>query len=96
MNITDIDDKIINKSIDQSCDWTIIAKKYENTFFDSMAKLNINLPDTIIRVSEVIPQIIAYIQKMIDKQFAYVTDDGSVYFDSTSYVKNGYSFFRFD
>lgn len=57
-----------------------------------MVKLNVKLPDVIIRVSEVIPQIIAYIQKIIDNGFAYVTADNSVYFDTEQYIKQGYHF----
>jgi cysteinyl-tRNA synthetase len=57
-----------------------------------MKKLNVEYPDEIIRVSEVIPDIIAYIQKIIDNGFAYVTSDGSVYFDTKEYVLAGYPF----
>ena len=92
MNITDIDDKIIRKAHATGATWTDIAKTYEKSFFDSMGKLNVKLPDTIIRVSNVIPQIIAYIQVIIDNGFAYVTSDLSVYFDSNAYIKCGYEF----
>lgn len=92
MNITDIDDKIIKKATERGEDWRQIAKTYEKSFFDSMTKLNVRVPNVIIRVSDVMPQIIDYIQKIIDNGFAYVTDDGSVYFDSNEYVNNGYPF----
>ena len=92
MNITDIDDKIINKAAELNVDWTEIAKKNEKLFFDSMAKLGVKLPDCIIRVSEVIPQIIAYVQQIIDNGFAYVTSDRSIYFDTDKYIKQGYKF----
>lgn len=91
MNITDIDDKIIKKSVETGMTWMDIAKKYEKSFFDSMSKLNVQLPNVIIRVSEVLPQIIAYIQKIMDNGFAYVTGDGSIYFDSIEYIKNNYN-----
>ena len=92
MNITDIDDKIIRKATESGGTWIDIAKIYEQSFFDSMAKLNVALPDVIIRVSDVIPQIISYIQKIISNGFAYVTSDGSVYFDSQEYIRQGYIF----
>lgn len=91
MNITDIDDKIILKAERENKDWKEIAKTYEQEFLDSMVKLNVLYPNVIIRVSEVIPQIVAYIQKIIDNGFAYVTDDDSVYFDTKAYVNAGYS-----
>ena len=56
-----------------------------------MQKLNVQYPNEIIRVSEVIPQIISYIQKIIDNGFAYVVSDGSVYFDLKAYAKAGYA-----
>ena len=92
MNITDIDDKIINKACTINTTWNTVAKKYEKSFFDAMAKLNVKLPDVIIRVSAVIPQIITYIQKIIDNGFAYVTSDQSIYFDTNAYISHGYSF----
>lgn len=45
-----------------------------------MESLNIEKPDVIVRVSEYIPEIITYIQKIIDNGYAYVVD-GSVYFE---------------
>lgn len=92
MNITDIDNKIINAAAIAKTSWTDIARIYEKSFFDSMAKLNVKLPDVIIRVSDVLPQIISYVQTIIDNGFAYVTDDGSVYFDTNAYVAQGYYF----
>jgi cysteinyl-tRNA synthetase len=92
MNITDIDDKIIRKAIESNSNWLDIAKKYENSFFGSLSKLNVKLPDTIIRVSEVIPEIVQYIQKIINNGFAYITSDGSVYFDTATYISEGYDF----
>ena len=91
MNITDIDDKILSKASETNTNWTDIAKKYEKSFFDSMIKLNVQLPNVIIRVSEVIPEIVKYIQVIIDKGFAYVTNDGSVYFDTITYLSAGYT-----
>ena len=90
MNITDLDEKIINRAKKENTDWTSIARTYEKSFFDSMAKLNVKLPNVIIRVSEVIPEIVKYIQVIIDKGFAYTTHDGSVYFDTDAYVREGY------
>lgn len=92
MNITDIDKKIINRSRDENVPWIEISKKYEKLFFESMNKLNVQKPNVIIRVSECIPHIISYIQKIIDNGFAYPTDDGSIYFDSVAYEKAGYYF----
>ena len=60
-----------------------------------MSKLNVRLPDRIIRVSEQIPQIILYIQQIISNGFAYESL-GSVYFDSNAYAKEGYDEVQLD
>lgn len=79
MNITDIDDKIILKCIANKCSLEEITRKYENSFFDDMKKLNIQFPDQILRVTEHIPEIIKFIEKLIDNKYAYESN-GSVYF----------------
>jgi cysteinyl-tRNA synthetase len=61
MNITDIDDKIINKAIKQQKDFSEISRHFENEFMDDMKRLNVGLPDVITRVSEYMPEIIDFI-----------------------------------
>uniref|UniRef100_A0A915PWB8 Cysteine--tRNA ligase, cytoplasmic n=1 Tax=Setaria digitata TaxID=48799 RepID=A0A915PWB8_9BILA len=65
-----------------------LAKKYENEFLYDMACLNVLPPNVLTRVSEYIPEIIAYVQKIIDNGYGYVTDDGSVYFDTVKFDKS--------
>jgi cysteinyl-tRNA synthetase len=45
MNITDIDDKIIRKAIEQDVDYLKISRKYETEFFEDMRRLGCQLPD---------------------------------------------------
>jgi cysteinyl-tRNA synthetase len=45
-----------------------------------MARLNVELPDVITRVSEFVPEIIKFIEVLITKEYAYISN-GSVYFD---------------
>jgi len=61
MNITDIDDKIIRKANEIGGQFTEISRKYETEFFEDMKNLNVELPDVITRVSEFVPEIIAFI-----------------------------------
>jgi cysteinyl-tRNA synthetase len=67
-----------------------IDKTHEKFFFESMTKLRIKMPDIVIRASEIMPKIIAYVQKIVDNGFGYVTSDGSVYFDSKIYADQGF------
>jgi cysteinyl-tRNA synthetase len=80
MNITDIDDKIINKSIKEEKVFTDISRHFENEFMDDMRRLNVGLPDVITRVSEYMPEIVDFIAVIIKNGFAYESN-GSVYFD---------------
>lgn len=89
MNITDIDDKIINKSNELQEDFDQFAKRNEKEFWQDMASLNVQLPDEIVRVSEYIPEIIAYIQKIIENGYAYESN-GSVYFEINKFTENGH------
>lgn len=84
MNITDIDDKIIQRSNDLKVPFTQLTTKYEHEFFQDLDDLGVLRPDTLTRVSQYIPEIIAYIQTIIDHGWAYPAN-GSVYFNVTAY-----------
>ena len=84
MNITDVDDKIINRSIEEGVNYFEFARKWENDYFDDMKELGVELPDYITRVTEYIPEIIAFIERVIENGYAYPSN-GSVYFDIKTY-----------
>ena len=81
MGITNIDDKIINKSKETKRPWKEIADQYEEEFFRDLSVLNVRMPKAVVRVSDTIPQIIDYIRILMEKGFAYQTSSG-VYFDT--------------
>lgn len=80
MNVTDIDDKIIARSLTEKVPWRELANKYENEFWCDIHALGIQKADIVVRVSDSLPQIIEFIQRLLDKKYAYVAADGSVYF----------------
>jgi cysteinyl-tRNA synthetase len=80
MNITDIDDKIIMRAKEQDKAFADISRAMETEFLNDCQALNIRQPSVITRVSEYIPEIVAYIEKIIANGFAYESN-GSVYFD---------------
>ncbi|AKX33697.1 cysteinyl-tRNA synthetase [Spiroplasma litorale] len=88
LNITDIDDKIINKAIDLNITEDELVDKYKNAFLKNLNDLNIKTPSNIVAISSKIGEIINFIDVLIEKGYAYIVD-GSVYFD-ISKVKNEY------
>ncbi len=83
MNITDVDDKIINNNVD--------PKFFENEFWNDMDTLNVQRPTKITRVTEYIPEIISFIERIIVNGFAYEIN-GSVYFDIQQYIAAGFKY----
>ena len=61
-----------------------LSREYEKYYFDDMKALNIMDPDVITRVSEFIPQIVDYVQKIINNGYAYESNN-SVYFDTVKF-----------
>ena len=80
MNITDIDDKIINKANELGQDPLMLAEKFRNDFLEDMHSLGIDSVNLYAKASEHIPEIIAQISTLKDKQFAYEVE-GDVFFD---------------
>nr|CDJ80309.1 Cysteinyl-tRNA synthetase domain containing protein [Haemonchus contortus] len=70
-----------------------LAKTYEREFLSDMARLNVLPADVVTRVSEYIPEIVAYVEKIIKNGYAYKTDDGSVYFDTKAFESNPKHFY---
>ncbi len=87
-NITDIDDKIINRARETGKPWKEIARKYEKEYFKAMQKLGVDSVNLYARATEHIPEIIDQIQRLMEKGYAYETEDG-VYFDVTKFPEYG-------
>lgn len=78
-NITDIDDKIIKKAADLKITEQQVTEKYTLAYYEDLEKLNIISPTKLPKVSQYISKIIEFINKLIIKDYAYVTA-GDVYF----------------
>lgn len=81
MNITDIDDKTIRDSIAQGKTLKEFTEFYTEGFFKDRDMLNILPPTLYTKATGYISQMVTMIETLLDKGFAYQTDDGSVYFD---------------
>ena len=78
-NITDVDDKIINKAIEGNTTEKAVAGMFEDAYWESVKKVGSNKPDLIPHATEYIKEMIELIQDLIDKGYAYVSD-GDVFF----------------
>lgn len=79
-NFTDVDDKIIRTANEEKVKWSDISGRYIDAYFKAMDALNVRRADTYPRVSETIPDIIAMVQKLIDKGYAYAVANGDVFY----------------
>jgi cysteinyl-tRNA synthetase len=87
-NITDIDDKIIARAADQGVDPRDLAAQYEELYLRDMAALHNNSVDQFARAHDYIEQIVAQVQRLIERGHAYQLDDGW-YFDLTTFPEYG-------
>ena len=87
-NITDIDDKIINASIETGVSIDEITSKYEKIYNEDMASLGVLKPDIQPHATDFIQQMIDLVQQMINNDTAYESE-GHVLFDVTKYSAYG-------
>ncbi|CAI6334666.1 unnamed protein product [Periconia digitata] len=73
-----------------------LSQEFERRFFEDMNALNVLSPDQLTRVTEFVPQIVSFIEKIVANGFGYATSDGSVYFDIDSFEKAGHSYSRLE
>ncbi len=82
-NFTDVDDKIINRAIEENVPESVITEKYILEYKDLLKALNVEPAYKNPRVTEYMNQIIQYIDELVKKGAAYVVD-GDVYFRVSS------------
>ena len=79
-NFTDIDDKIINRAIQENLSSEQVAEKYIEAFYEDMDKLGILRADIEPRATTHISEMISLVRLLEEKGFAYATGSGDVYF----------------
>ncbi|MBQ8513128.1 MAG: cysteine--tRNA ligase [Clostridia bacterium] len=104
MNITDVghlssdadtgEDKMLKGAKREKKTVMEIAKFYTDAFFADCGKLNIKIPELVVPATSYIPQFIEMVEKLLEKDYAYVAD-GNVYFD-TSKLDEYYVFNKHD
>ncbi len=76
MNITDVDDKTIRGSKEAGIPLETFTRKYEDLFLEEIKSLNFLIPNHITRATEYISQMIGMIEILLNKEIAYVSNDG--------------------
>lgn len=88
MNITDVDDKIIQRAAERGIDPIEHAREFERYFMEDLRGLRIESVNLFARASEHIDEIVSVIEELLRKGFAYVTETG-VYFDTSAFGPYG-------
>ncbi len=88
-NITDIDDKIIKKALEEKSEPLELAKEYENKFLEDMSGLGVNAVNKYARATDHIEQVIAQVKKLIEKKYAYLIENDGWYFDLKTFPEYG-------
>ncbi|NNM60624.1 MAG: cysteine--tRNA ligase [Steroidobacteraceae bacterium] len=77
-NITDIDDKIIERAAANGEDWSVLARRFATAMQEDCSTLRLDPPDHEPRATEYIERIVAMIETLVAKGYAYVAADGDV------------------
>src|SRR5918998_2880969 len=88
-NITDIEDKIINRANTEGVSWEEVVRRYTDSFHEQLALLGVGLPDVEPRATEHIPEMISLIEELVEKGHAYAPGNGDVYFAVESFPSYG-------
>jgi cysteinyl-tRNA synthetase len=87
-NITDVDDKIINRAKEEGVSQPALARKFEAEYFRDMHALGIDAVSYYARATTHIPEIIGQVERLLARNVAYVTETG-VYFNVDTFERNG-------
>lgn len=88
LNITDIDDKIINRAKETLENPLKLSERYAQAFYKDMKDLQVNSINLYAKASDYIPEIISQIQGLVDKGFGYKIA-GGVYYDISKFPEYG-------
>ena len=88
-NITDIDDKIINRSLENGEPFNELTERFIQAMNEDFAALNVLVPDQEPRATQHIEQIIAMISRLLENGYAYQAGNGDVFYDVSAFADYG-------
>ena len=89
MNITDVDDKTIKKANEENRDLNEITSVFTEAFLKDSKSLRILEADNYPKATDHIHEMIQIIEILIEREFAYIAQDGSVFFKISKYLNYG-------
>jgi cysteinyl-tRNA synthetase len=89
MNLTDVDDKTIKGAKENNISLSEYTEKYKKAFFEDLNTLNIQPADYYPCATQTIKEMVEIIQKLLDKGFAYKSEDDSIYFSIKKFPEYG-------
>lgn len=88
-NITDIDDKIINRSRENGEPFNELTERFIRAMNEDFEALNVLVPDSEPRATDHIDQIIAMIGRLLENGYAYRADNGDIFYDVSAFADYG-------
>jgi cysteinyl-tRNA synthetase len=89
MNITDVDDRILNNAVAEGISIGEYSGRYERAFFEDMDTLRVERPEVMARATEHIPKMVELVEKLAKAGAAYQAEDGSWYFRLAAFPEYG-------
>src|SRR3989344_1889544 len=88
-NVTDMDDKIIQRAKEKKISPKDLAKNFEKEYIEDMKALHVNSADKFARATEHIKEIMKQVNSLIDKGFAYKIEGDGIYFNLQKFPEYG-------
>ncbi len=88
-NITDIDDKIIQRAEEKNISPSNLAKKFEEEYLKDMDSLSVDSVSRYARATDYIPEIISQTERLLKKDFAYIIENDGIYYDISKFKNYG-------
>src|SRR3989344_3559509 len=88
-NVTDIDDKIIQRAKEKNQKPMELVRNYEKEYLKDMEALSINSVNKFARATEHIKEIIKQVKTLMDRGFAYIIENDGIYFDLSKFPEYG-------
>lgn len=87
-NITDVDDKIIDRAREKGVSQSVLARTFEAAYLRDMRALAVDAVSHYARATTHMPEIVHQVERLLERGAAYISETG-VYFDLSTFERNG-------